>query len=308
MTEEHPNLSAALVAALAQVSVVEKSASANEGNRGTRRYADMADVVKATRPALAAHGLIVLTPVEEHNDGLKCTVVILHASGERLEFGPLPFPSGRDAQATGSQITYHRRYALLSALGIAPDDDDDGASAAPAQVQRQRPQAPSQPSAAPDAPAATGDNLSAASIIKNLTPDKLAICKEWWTNNGYPFMSSGAPNPLRLQGDDLAAALDFLHELDTGPQAGGDGTASVVRARPDGGAETPAGPQSTPAEPAGAPDADRDGEETEAVRALANNGLLHPDEEQPLATPSETEAALARSRAHLNKPALGAKR
>lgn len=127
--------------------------------------------------------------------------------------------------------------------------------------------------------AATGDNLAAAAIIKNLTPDKLAICKEWWTNNGFPFMSSGAPNPLRLGADDLAAALDFLHDLDT-----------------------------TPEQPAGASDADRGGEETEAVRALANNGLLHPDEEQPLATPSETEAALARSRAHLNKPALGAKR
>jgi hypothetical protein len=86
-------------------------------------------VVKKTRPILAEHGLVALTPVHDHGVGLACTVSIFHASGERVDFGPFPFPHGRDAQATGSMVTYHRRYALVAALGMAAGDDDDGAGA-----------------------------------------------------------------------------------------------------------------------------------------------------------------------------------
>lgn len=127
-TKEHPNLAAALVAALGKLSVVEAGQTADTGSY-KYHYASIADVVQVTRPVLAEHGLVALTPVKEHNDGLECTVVLLHESGQSMEFGPFPFPHGRDAQATGSMVTYHRRYALLSALGMGVGDDDDGASA-----------------------------------------------------------------------------------------------------------------------------------------------------------------------------------
>lgn len=130
---EHPSLAAALVAALADLTVVEKSRTAKidsqKGRSFSYEYADLGDVVKLTRPVLASHGIVVLTPIEEHGNGLKCTVVFLHASGERMDFGPFPFPHGQDAQATGSLVTYYRRYALVAALGMAAGDDDDGATA-----------------------------------------------------------------------------------------------------------------------------------------------------------------------------------
>jgi hypothetical protein len=152
---EHPNLAAALVAALADVSVVEAGRTAKidgrEGKRGYEyKYADLGDVVKLTRPALAAHGIVALTPVEEHDRGLKCTVVLLHTSGDKLEFGPFPFPNGNTAQATGSMVTYYRRYALIAALGIAAGDDDDGASAESAAPTTSRAAAPLSPSAPVD--------------------------------------------------------------------------------------------------------------------------------------------------------------
>jgi hypothetical protein len=129
---EHDNLAAALVAALADLKVVEKGRTANAGSY-SYDYADIADVVKLTRPVLGKHGVVALTPVHDHGSGLACTVTLLHTSGERLDFGPFPFPHGRDAQATGSLVTYHRRYALVAALGMAAGDDDDGASAQPRQ-------------------------------------------------------------------------------------------------------------------------------------------------------------------------------
>lgn len=125
-----PSLAAALVAALADLTVVEKGRTANAGSY-SYDYADLGDIVKLTRPVLAEHGIGALTPIHDHGNGLACTVILLHTSGEQMSLGPFPFPFGRDAQATGSMVTYHRRYALLAALGMATGDDDDGAAAVP---------------------------------------------------------------------------------------------------------------------------------------------------------------------------------
>lgn len=128
----HDSLASALVHALADLTVIEKGQTANLGTY-SYSYADLADVVKRTRPVLARHGLVALTPLHSHGSELACSVVIVHEGGEQMEFGPFPFPHGRDAQATGSMVTYMRRYALVAALGMAAGDDDDGAAAQPRQ-------------------------------------------------------------------------------------------------------------------------------------------------------------------------------
>lgn len=126
-------LEAALVAALADLTVVGTDRTANAGSY-SYKYASIEDVVKQTRPVLQAHGLVALTPIHSQGNELACTVKIVHTSGETLDLGSLSFPHGKDAQATGSAITYHRRYALLSALGMATGEDDDGAAAVPRQA------------------------------------------------------------------------------------------------------------------------------------------------------------------------------
>lgn len=121
-------LSAALVAALKDLTTVEAGRTADAGSY-TYDYADLADIVRLTRPVLASHDVIALTPLGAHGDKLAVSVHLIHSSGESLVLGPFPFPPGRDAQATGSMVTYMRRYALLAALGMATGDDDDGHAA-----------------------------------------------------------------------------------------------------------------------------------------------------------------------------------
>jgi hypothetical protein len=130
------SLAAALVKALAQLTTVMKDQTANAGSY-SYSYADLAQIVNLTRPVLAECGVVALTPVHAHDGQLACSVVLIHQSGERMDFGPFPFPAGGDAQATGSAVTYMRRYALLAALGMATDDDDDGHAAT--QSQREQP-------------------------------------------------------------------------------------------------------------------------------------------------------------------------
>ena len=51
--------------------------------------------------------------------------MFVHESGEMLECGTLHVPASKqDPQGYGSALTYARRYSLMAACGIAPEDDD----------------------------------------------------------------------------------------------------------------------------------------------------------------------------------------
>jgi hypothetical protein len=55
--------------------------------------------------------------------------VFVHESGEMMECGKLHVPASKqDAQGYGSALTYARRYSLMAAAGIAPEDDDGNAA------------------------------------------------------------------------------------------------------------------------------------------------------------------------------------
>lgn len=96
------------------------------------KYADMNSVVDAVRGPFCNHGLSYSQfPVVE--DGRAGVITILmHTSGEWLESKLLLPVAKQDAQATGSAITYARRYALQSIAGIPSEDDDGNAASAPA--------------------------------------------------------------------------------------------------------------------------------------------------------------------------------
>lgn len=132
------NLAAAIVKAAAELEDIKKEGSASiptkSGGSYSYKYATLPAIFQAVRPILAKHGLAILQNASEgHNGSVDISTMLVHSSGEFVVLDALPMPMGHTAQETGSAITYGRRYQLLAALGLAADDDDDGATAAPRQ-------------------------------------------------------------------------------------------------------------------------------------------------------------------------------
>lgn len=90
------------------------------------KYADLSSVWAAIKPALQACGLGVLQPLCEAPAGhVGVNTILLHESGQTLSHTSfIPFRDASNPQAAGSAITYARRYALSSLLGVCPEDDD----------------------------------------------------------------------------------------------------------------------------------------------------------------------------------------
>jgi len=108
-------------------------------------YADLAEVWDACRPALTKHGLAVVQPVSAEGAQVTVTTLLLHASGEWISSDLTMTAQQNTPQGIGSCITYARRYALASMVGVAPEDDDGNAAS---QTTNARPQAvPAKPKA-----------------------------------------------------------------------------------------------------------------------------------------------------------------
>ena len=97
------------------------------------RYADLSACVEAVIDALNQNGIALMQQTIECTDGVIVETVLIHESGESLSSGKLHVPvSKNDAQGYGSALTYARRYSLMAACGIAPEDDDGNAATRPA--------------------------------------------------------------------------------------------------------------------------------------------------------------------------------
>lgn len=94
------------------------------------KFASLAAVRDAVVPILAKHGLFVAQNLTNTDDGVACTTIITHSSGQQMTFGPINMPATkRDAQGLGSAATYARRYALMATFCIVGDTDDDANAA-----------------------------------------------------------------------------------------------------------------------------------------------------------------------------------
>lgn len=92
-------------------------------------YATLDAGLNICREALSKHGIALIQATRIAGDILILVTRLTHSSGEWLE-GEYPvckFPI--KPQEMGSCMSYAKRYALFSFVGIAGEDDDDGNAA-----------------------------------------------------------------------------------------------------------------------------------------------------------------------------------
>jgi hypothetical protein len=113
------------------------------------KYADLSACVEAVIDALNNNGIYLMQLTDEHENGVKVSTVFIHESGEQISGGALYMPAAKhDPQGFASALSYARRYSLMAACSIAPEDDDGNAataSAPPKAAPKATPPAPPKP-------------------------------------------------------------------------------------------------------------------------------------------------------------------
>lgn len=123
------------------------------------QYATIGSFIETAKPVLAECGLAVSQSVTGTGDVVGVTTVLMHKSGQWIE-DTVTLPVGDEkgksrAQVAGSIVTYLRRYAYQSILGMySADDDDDGGGGHRQVAQRPQARPATQPTVKASAPAA----------------------------------------------------------------------------------------------------------------------------------------------------------
>jgi len=107
----------ALIKFQQEVGPIHKESSAQYG-----KYADLQTVLTKVNPVLNANGLFLTQLLA----GKDLVTEVYHISGERITSDcSLVITESRNAlHSWGGAVTYQRRYAILSILGLATEDDD----------------------------------------------------------------------------------------------------------------------------------------------------------------------------------------
>lgn len=170
------NIAAALVKAQRAFGPALKT---NTNPHFRSKYADLSACVEAVIDALNANGIALIQRTHECTDGVIVETVFVHESGEMLDCGKLHVPAAKhDPQGYGSALTYSRRYSLMAACGIAPEDDDGNAATRSAPPKSLR-HTPTDEAINLDAERATIIKLAAsAAIVKFKRDDHLGAYEE----------------------------------------------------------------------------------------------------------------------------------
>src|SRR6516162_3926379 len=134
-SESFANLAAALAKAQAKLVNPEKSLTGTirSGRSGeadrTFRYAPLSSGLEIVRKTLSEHEIAVIqiTAVDHPSRMLNLTTLLAHSSGEWIaSYWPVcPIAEIANPHRMGAALTYARRYALFTLVGIAGEDDVD---------------------------------------------------------------------------------------------------------------------------------------------------------------------------------------
>jgi ERF superfamily len=167
-------IATALAKAQAELTNPEKTLTATimaaNGER-TFRYASLATGLDLIRKCLGQHQIAVVQTTAVNQGQILLTTLLVHASGEWVSsLWPVCAAAVPSAHVKGAALTYARRYALFTLVGIAGEDDLD----APPEIALQ-PEQP-RPEQTPLRKAGNGNVHSPRP--QQLPPDKSALLRE----------------------------------------------------------------------------------------------------------------------------------
>src|SRR5271165_2920912 len=218
-------IAAALAKAQAELTNPEKSliatirASNPRENDQTFRYAALSSGLDIVRKALGGHEIATVqtTAIDGEAGLIRLTTTLAHSSGEWLssEWPVCPIAETAAPRRMGAALTYARRYALFTLVGIAGEDDLD----APDLAEGEKADAAKKASAAADRNGLT-TRLRPAEASEERTPATSALARREkavrpaWTVLG-PDQSAALREQLlgdigQLQSADEAA--DWVHK------------------------------------------------------------------------------------------------
>ena len=130
-SESIASLAAALAKAQVELVNPEKSLTATIQSTGradqTFRYAPLSSGLAVVRKTLGQHEIATLqtTSVDQTGGTINLTTVLAHASGEWIASDWPVCAISETPHRKGAALTYARRYALFTLVGIAGEDDLD---------------------------------------------------------------------------------------------------------------------------------------------------------------------------------------
>ena len=118
-----------------------------EGQKGYQKYkyATLDTVLDIVKAPLNKRGIFLSQPSGKLDDGTMRVQTVVFYKGTQMVLDTKPYEYDSDPQEFGKRETYARRYSLLTAFGLAGEDDTDGDTgpkkeAAKAPAKRQEPQ------------------------------------------------------------------------------------------------------------------------------------------------------------------------
>jgi hypothetical protein len=152
-------LAAALAKAQSEIANPEKSLTATiasafprEGSR-TFRYAPLSTGLDLVRKCLGQYMIATVqtTAIDQDSGLIRLTTTLVHASGEWVssDWPVCPVSETAAPHRLGAALTYARRYALFTLVGIAGEDDLDAPDLSPAVVPPASQNRPPRPNSEP---------------------------------------------------------------------------------------------------------------------------------------------------------------
>src|SRR5438309_2396716 len=198
----------------------------------TFRYAPLSSGLDIVRKGLGRHEIATIqtTAIDKDAGLLRLTTVLAHSSGEWIssEWPVCAIADMASAQRMGAALTYARRYALFTLVGIAGEDDLeapdlDGVSNPAAERPRSNAQGAAQrtaPHGKPPAPSVRsilGEQLSASlreSLLQQMAAINSADEAAAWAQRSLPAKNSLTAADAKMVEEQFAARLSAISPPD----------------------------------------------------------------------------------------------